>query len=96
MAPSIYGHEDVKRALALALFGGEPKDPGEYRVVVLLLIGCQWTLSIHVHVKHDTHYAKFYPNLFILLLVHQSPILASPFVLLSTRTSWFSRVPEVF
>ena len=28
IAPSIYGHEDVKRAIALALFGGEPKDPG--------------------------------------------------------------------
>ena len=30
IAPSIYGHEDMKRALALALFGGEPKDPGVY------------------------------------------------------------------
>ena len=28
IAPSIYGHEDIKRAIALALFGGEPKDPG--------------------------------------------------------------------
>ena len=28
MAPSIYGHEDVKRAIALAMFGGEAKDPG--------------------------------------------------------------------
>ncbi|KAK3735313.1 hypothetical protein QZH41_018724, partial [Actinostola sp. cb2023] len=28
MGPSIYGHSDMKRAIALALFGGVPKDPG--------------------------------------------------------------------
>ncbi|KAI4457476.1 dna replication licensing factor mcm family member [Holotrichia oblita] len=29
IAPSIYGHDYMKRALALALFGGEPKNPGQ-------------------------------------------------------------------
>ncbi|XP_005992593.3 DNA replication licensing factor MCM2 [Latimeria chalumnae] len=28
IAPSIYGHEDIKRGIALALFGGEAKNPG--------------------------------------------------------------------
>ncbi|KII62739.1 DNA replication licensing factor mcm2 [Thelohanellus kitauei] len=29
IAPSIHGHMDVKRAIALSLFGGVPKDPGQ-------------------------------------------------------------------
>lgn len=29
IAPSIYGYEYIKRGLALALFGGEPKNPGK-------------------------------------------------------------------
>ncbi|KAI3385702.1 hypothetical protein SNEBB_009171 [Seison nebaliae] len=28
IAPSIYGHDDIKRAIALSLFGGEAKNPG--------------------------------------------------------------------
>ena len=28
IGPSIFGHGDIKRAIALALFGGEPKNPG--------------------------------------------------------------------
>ena len=28
IAPSIYSHEYIKRALALAIFGGESKNPG--------------------------------------------------------------------
>ena len=28
IAPSVYGHDDIKRAIALSLFGGESKDPG--------------------------------------------------------------------
>lgn len=27
VGPSIYGHEEIKRAIALALFGGEAKNP---------------------------------------------------------------------
>lgn len=29
IAPSIYGHHEIKRAIALAMFGGEPKNPGQ-------------------------------------------------------------------
>ena len=28
IAPSIYSHEDIKRGIALAMFGGVAKDPG--------------------------------------------------------------------
>lgn len=43
MAPSIYGHRNVKIALAMALFGGQPKDvAGKHRIrgdINVLLIG---------------------------------------------------------
>jgi DNA replication licensing factor MCM2 len=29
IAPSVYGHDFVKRSLALSLFGGEAKNPGD-------------------------------------------------------------------
>ncbi len=29
IAPSVYRHDDIKRALALALFGGVTKNPGD-------------------------------------------------------------------
>ena len=28
VGPSIYGHEEIKRAIALSMLGGEPKNPG--------------------------------------------------------------------
>lgn len=43
IAPSIYGHEDIKTAIALALFGGVPKDvQGKHRLrgdINVLLLG---------------------------------------------------------
>eukprot|EP00347_Sterkiella_histriomuscorum_P014795 403359496 len=43
IAPSIYGHNYVKKALALAMFGGEPKDiSGKHRIrgdINVLLLG---------------------------------------------------------
>lgn len=33
VAPSIYGHTEIKRALALSMFGGVPKNPqGKHRI----------------------------------------------------------------
>ena len=43
IAPSIYGHDYIKKALALAMFGGEPKDVGgKHRIrgdINVLLLG---------------------------------------------------------
>lgn len=43
IAPSIYGHRDVKTAIALSMFGGKPKDiQGKHRIrgdLNVLLIG---------------------------------------------------------
>jgi DNA replication licensing factor MCM2 len=42
IAPSIYGHRDVKRALALAMFGGVSKDSSSHRIrgdINVLLLG---------------------------------------------------------
>jgi DNA replication licensing factor MCM2 len=43
IAPSIYGHEDIKTAIALSLFGGVPKDVGgKHRIrgdINILLLG---------------------------------------------------------
>ena len=52
MAPSIYGHEDMKRALALALFGGEPKDPGKHKSVVILLMSSSQYMDSRTLIFH--------------------------------------------
>ena len=43
IAPSIFGHDDVKAVLALSLFGGQPKDvQGKHRIrgdINVLLVG---------------------------------------------------------
>ena len=34
IAPSIYGHNNIKRGLAMSLFGGEAKNPGTWSKIV--------------------------------------------------------------
>ena len=46
IAPSVYGHDDIKRAIALSLFGGEAKDPGR------AFLGANCYQNIHVGQKH--------------------------------------------
>jgi len=44
MAPSIYGHDNIKRALALSMFGGEPKNPGMFVVhLCMYVISCAFS-----------------------------------------------------
>ena len=56
IAPSVYGHDDIKRALALALFGGQPKDK-QQKHRVRLTPGCRelnlWR-EIQIHLSTST------------------------------------------
>jgi len=47
IAPSIYGHDNIKRALALAMFGGEAKNPGKiFRSTIFVLLVIDGILQI--------------------------------------------------
>eukprot|EP00043_Microstomoeca_roanoka_P004604 m.50719 g.50719 ORF g.50719 m.50719 type:complete len:889 (-) comp12568_c0_seq1:304-2970(-) len=65
IAPSIYGHEDIKTAIALAMFGGEPKNPGgKHRVrgdINVLLLGDPGTAKSQFlkYVEKTAHRAVF-------------------------------------
>ena len=65
IAPSIYGHEDIKAALALAMFGGEAKNPGgKHRVrgdINVLLLGDPGTAKSQFlkYVEKTAHRAVF-------------------------------------
>lgn len=65
IAPSIYGHEDVKTAIALSLFGGEAKNPGgSHRVrgdINILIMGDPGTAKSQFlkYVEKTAHRAVF-------------------------------------
>lgn len=60
IAPSIYGHETIKTALALALFGGQAKAPtGSHRLrgdINVLLLGDPGVAKSQVRVCLDRVY----------------------------------------
>jgi len=65
IAPSIYGHENIKTAIALSLFGGEPKDvQGKHRLrgdINVLLLGDPGTAKSQFlkYVEKTAHRAIF-------------------------------------
>ena len=64
IAPSIYGHQDIKTALALALFGGEQKEVQKHRMrgdINVLLMGDPGTAKSQFlkYVEKTAHRAVF-------------------------------------
>ncbi|KAG9301270.1 hypothetical protein G9A89_012653 [Geosiphon pyriformis] len=65
IAPSIFGHEDIKRAIALALFGGVPKDIGKKHTlrgdINILMLGDPGTAKSQFlkYVEKTAHRAVF-------------------------------------
>eukprot|EP00045_Choanoeca_perplexa_P010873 m.112895 g.112895 ORF g.112895 m.112895 type:complete len:889 (+) comp15424_c0_seq1:120-2786(+) len=65
IAPSIYGHEDIKEAIALAMFGGQAKNPGgKHRVrgdINVLILGDPGTAKSQFlkYVEKTAHRAVF-------------------------------------
>ncbi|KAJ3206732.1 MCM DNA helicase complex subunit [Dinochytrium kinnereticum] len=65
IAPSIYGHDDIKTALALAMFGGVPKNPqGKHRLrgdINVLLLGDPGTAKSQFlkYVEKTSHRAVY-------------------------------------
>ena len=38
IAPSIFGHEDVKMAIAMSLFAGNPKEVSFFFIIIILIL----------------------------------------------------------
>ncbi len=57
----MYGHDNIKRALALSLFGGVTKNPGDKHKVEFFIMNLMFVINSIVNIKVWKHITFFNP-----------------------------------